>query len=176
MTADYGNSVKKMDTESQEGAMSRRECLCGLAGAGALAIFASAFNSFTQAGEGDSLVKVADLSAIPNGSVQKFEQANVILVRSEQGIACMSTYCTHLRNKLNVDAGGHIVCPAHGSHFDSSGKPVSGPAPRPLAWYSTQVKEDGSIWVDITKKVEQGQWAVLPKWAQSPASDASQRK
>lgn len=40
--------------------------------------------------------------------------------------------CTHLRCRVAVDGAG-FSCPCHGSRYDAEGRPVSGPAPKPLA-------------------------------------------
>ncbi len=41
--------------------------------------------------------------------------------------------CTHLRCRVAPAEGGGFSCPCHGSRYDAEGRPVSGPAPRPLA-------------------------------------------
>jgi Rieske Fe-S protein len=41
--------------------------------------------------------------------------------------------CTHLRCRVAPVSGGGFSCPCHGSRYDEEGRPVSGPAPRPLA-------------------------------------------
>ena len=41
--------------------------------------------------------------------------------------------CTHLRCRVAPGEGGGFSCPCHGSRYDAEGRPVSGPASRPLA-------------------------------------------
>lgn len=41
--------------------------------------------------------------------------------------------CTHLRCRVAPVEGGGFSCPCHSSRYDAEGRPVSGPAPRPLA-------------------------------------------
>ena len=41
--------------------------------------------------------------------------------------------CTHLRCRVAPVEGGGFSCPCHGSRYDATGRPVSGPAPKPLA-------------------------------------------
>jgi len=41
--------------------------------------------------------------------------------------------CTHLRCRVAPAPGGGFSCPCHASRYDAEGRPVSGPAPRPLA-------------------------------------------
>ncbi len=77
----------------------------------------------------------------------------------------MSTTCTHRRNQLEMMKNGEIYCPVHGSSFDLEDNPSGGPATRPLAWYFTTVSNDGSISVDVSRTVRQGDRAELPGWA-----------
>lgn len=41
--------------------------------------------------------------------------------------------CTHLRCRVAPAEGGGFSCPCHASRYDAEGRPVSGPAPRPLS-------------------------------------------
>ena len=41
--------------------------------------------------------------------------------------------CTHLRCRVAPIEGGGFSCPCHASRYDAEGRPVSGPAPKPLA-------------------------------------------
>ena len=41
--------------------------------------------------------------------------------------------CTHLRCRVAPAEGGGFSCPCHASRYDAEGRPVAGPAPRPLA-------------------------------------------
>jgi cytochrome b6-f complex iron-sulfur subunit len=51
----------------------------------------------------------------------------------------LSAICTHQGCVVNTyDSGSNqFVCPCHGSHFDTSGNVVQGPAPAPLTKYQT---------------------------------------
>ena len=150
--------------KGEDGAeMSRRECLSWISRAATLALASGAIRCVHAGGEG--VVKIADLIRIPNESARLIESPNVILSRTGKGIACMSTMCTHRRNKLEVDSDGNIFCPVHDSRFDLDGNPSGGPATRPLTWYRTAVEADGAISVDPSKTVKQGAWAELPGWA-----------
>jgi Rieske Fe-S protein len=108
---------------------------------------------------------VANLSALRAESVTEIRSPHVFLVRTEKGVAALSTWCTHQHQQLVLNTGGQIACPAHKSIFDLTGTPRGGPANRPLPWYQTRVGNDGSVFVDTTCTVKQGQWAELPAWA-----------
>ena len=45
--------------------------------------------------------------------------------------------CTHETCTITGYSSPRFVCPCHGSTFDMSGRPVSGPAPRALQQYTT---------------------------------------
>jgi menaquinol-cytochrome c reductase iron-sulfur subunit len=49
-----------------------------------------------------------------------------------------------------------FVCPCHGSKYEGDGTNVSGPAPRPLAWYRLSLAtDDGQLVVDLADEVGQ---------------------
>jgi Rieske Fe-S protein len=89
-----------------------------------------------------------------------FEKVNygipVIITRlSETEFACFSTLCTHahcsgedMRPPLgNFDIFAYMQCNCHGSQFDpyNDGKPVKGPAERPLKQFPTQFDPETNI-------------------------------
>jgi cytochrome b6-f complex iron-sulfur subunit len=51
----------------------------------------------------------------------------------------LSAICTHQGCIVNTydSSSNQFVCPCHGSHFDTSGNVVQGPAPAPLQKYQT---------------------------------------
>ena len=53
--------------------------------------------------------------------------------------SAMSALCTHERCDVTGFSSGRFICPCHGSTFTSSGAVVTGPAPRGLQTYTTQV-------------------------------------
>ncbi|MGD0649533.1 MAG: ubiquinol-cytochrome c reductase iron-sulfur subunit [Verrucomicrobiia bacterium] len=58
----------------------------------------------------------------------------VIVIRTPQGFGAFSAICTHLGCIVGWDAQRRqIACPCHAGFFDTNGRPVSGPPPRPLA-------------------------------------------
>lgn len=94
---------------------------------------------------GDSVMaaKIAELK--PNsGKVFRFGNRPGLLIRTAGGeYRAMSGTCTHLgctvqfRNDLQ-----HVWCACHNGHYDLNGKNISGPPPRPLETFETQVRGD----------------------------------
>lgn len=70
--------------------------------------------------------------------------AYVKRVKEDEVIAISAT-CTHLGCIVTWDEKQQIFkCPCHNSKFDSQGRVISGPAPKPLRRYKTKI-EDGRI-------------------------------
>lgn len=55
-----------------------------------------------------------------------------ILVKDSNGLRAFEAKCTHLGCIIKRAEGNELLCPCHGSRFDLRGKPVKGPAARPL--------------------------------------------
>jgi menaquinol-cytochrome c reductase iron-sulfur subunit len=83
----------------------------------------------------------------------------------------VSAVCTHLGCTVRAEALStaetktvegkpirlthRFLCPCHGSKYNGDGTNVSGPAPRPLAWYPLSVSsEDGQLVVDLARPVD----------------------
>ena len=63
----------------------------------------------------------------------------------EDEVIAISAACTHLGCIVTWDEDQQIFkCPCHNSKFDSQGRVISGPAPKPLRRYKTKI-EDGRI-------------------------------
>jgi len=70
--------------------------------------------------------------------------AYVKRIKKDEVIA-ISAACTHLGCIVTWDEDQQIfICPCHNSKFDSQGRVISGPAPKPLRRYKTKI-EDGRI-------------------------------
>lgn len=111
------------------------------------------------------MVKIGDLMSLRNDSAAEVPKRELIVTRTDDGVACLSAWCTHQHNRLTVTKDGSIYCTAHGSSFDLSGKPISGPASTPLTSYLTKVENSGAIMADPAKTVAHGKLAPLPDWA-----------
>jgi Rieske Fe-S protein len=74
-----------------------------------------------------------------------------IVVKSAATLKVFSNKCTHAGCRINQEMDGQLVCPCHGSRYDSlTGKVLQGPAGLPLSTipYSTDVKT-GEITIKI---------------------------
>jgi Rieske Fe-S protein len=74
-----------------------------------------------------------------------------IVVKSAFSIKVFSNKCTHAGCRINQEIDGQLVCPCHGSRYDSvTGKVLQGPAGLPLALipFNTDTKT-GEITIKI---------------------------
>ena len=102
--------------------------------------------------EVSSNFRIGSPADYPVGSDVIITERNVRVVSSAEGVAAMSLICTHLGCVVKRSEEG-FSCPCHGSYFASDGKPVSGPAPRALAWFDVSQAADGSLVVDGASEV-----------------------
>ena len=74
-----------------------------------------------------------------------------IVVKSAASLKVFSNKCTHAGCRINQEIDGQLVCPCHGSRYDSlTGNVLQGPAGLPLASipFSTDTKT-GEITIKI---------------------------
>ena len=81
---------------------------------------------------------------IGNGKVVAMGSKPVIVINTTAGVKAYSAVCTHLGCIVGYDSTvGHIICPCHDGHFNStSGGVISGPPPQPLAPVGVAVEKD----------------------------------
>jgi len=105
---------------------------------------------------------LANLSAMPPSSVKEdYKKLGFYVARYCNGIAALSTACTHLGCTLNwIDSDRKFKCPCHGSGFSQLGFNLEGPAPRPMERFKIVV-EEGSVIVDCSQvyRQEKGEWS-----------------
>jgi menaquinol-cytochrome c reductase iron-sulfur subunit len=71
------------------------------------------------------------------------EISTYILSTDGRTYIAMSNICTHLGCHVRwITEQDHFLCPCHNGVFDSTGKVVSGPPPRPLDRYDVKVEND----------------------------------
>lgn len=95
----------------------------------------------------------------------------LFVFREGKTFHAISAVCTHLGCTVRAEAlpqpenaqvdGKAIrlthryLCPCHGSRYRGDGQNVSGPAPKPLAWYRlTVAADDGQLIVDLADEVD----------------------
>ena len=59
-------------------------------------------------------------------------QDDFIVVNKDGQTKVFSSHCTHLGCNINKADGDKLICPCHGSAFDTDGNAIKGPAVRPL--------------------------------------------
>ncbi|MDF1501714.1 Rieske (2Fe-2S) protein [Roseisolibacter sp. H3M3-2] len=67
------------------------------------------------------------------------QRADVVVINTAAGYRAFSSICTHEQCTVGTFTGSRIVCPCHGSQYDTSGAVVVGPATRALAQYAVSL-------------------------------------
>jgi cytochrome b6-f complex iron-sulfur subunit len=115
-------------------------------------------------------VKLGPAAEFPDG-LKFLPDERLFVVREGNTFHAMSAVCTHLGCTVRAEAMSQpetmtvegaslrvthrFLCPCHGSIYTGDGGNVSGPAPRPLAWYHlSQAADDGQLVVDLAREVE----------------------
>jgi len=89
------------------------------------------------------------------GSETVLAEEGLVLFRDNDGFYAVSAVCTHLGCTVAWSKDG-FACPCHGSKFDSAGRVVAGPAPRPLPWLELARAADGQLIVNADNEVPEG--------------------
>jgi len=97
-------------------------------------------------------IKIGLPSDYPLDTYTLIEDQDIFVYRDHEGLQVVSSICTHLGCTVQRTTDG-FECPCHGSCFADSGDVISGPAPRPLSWYSLEMRPDGKIQVDLDSKI-----------------------
>jgi Rieske Fe-S protein len=70
------------------------------------------------------------------------------LFRNEESVRAFSTTCTHAGCRIGKNLGTVLQCSCHGSQFDAgTGKPLKGPAIKPLAELECRFDATKEQWV-----------------------------
>jgi cytochrome b6-f complex iron-sulfur subunit len=114
-------------------------------------------------------VKVGLPADFPDG-LKFLPDQRLFIFREGQVFHAISAVCTHLGCTVRAEALSNpetrtvdgeplrlthrFLCPCHGSKYTGDGGNVSGPAPRPLAWYHLSIAtDDGQLVVDLASEV-----------------------
>jgi nitrite reductase/ring-hydroxylating ferredoxin subunit len=101
-------------------------------------------------------VRAVTPEAVPEQGVVPVPAARAYLTRLDGEIVALSEKCTHLGCRVPYcESSSQFECPCHGSVFNRAGELLSGPSPRGLDRYPTQVEADGLVYID-TGEVEDG--------------------
>ncbi|MCK9894620.1 Rieske (2Fe-2S) protein [Frankia sp. AgB32] len=86
------------------------------------------------AGGGGAATALAKVDDVPAEGGLILDSEGVVLTRNAAGeVQGFSKVCTHQGCSVNAVSGDRILCPCHGSAFDTrTGQPVAGPAKAPL--------------------------------------------
>ena len=115
-------------------------------------------------------VKIGLPAEFPDG-LKFLPDQRLFVFREGNTLHAISAVCTHLGCTVRAEAlsqpeektvGGkplkithRFLCPCHGSKYTGDGGNVSGPAPKPLAWYRLSIApDDGQLVVDLAVPVE----------------------
>ena len=78
------------------------------------------------------------LNAVGGAALVQTTSGNLLVTRTAQDtFAAFTATCTHEACTITGFQDQLFVCPCHGSQFNTSGRPVSGPASRTLRQYTT---------------------------------------
>ncbi len=154
----------------------RRDFLLKLgAGAGVAALGGQAIASLRSlvpnvSYDAPTTVKIGPPAEFPDG-LKFLPDQRLFVFREGNTLHAISAVCTHLGCTVRAEAlsqpeqktvGGkplkithRFLCPCHGSKYAGDGGNVSGPAPKPLAWYKLSVApDDGQLVVDLAAPVD----------------------
>ena len=115
-------------------------------------------------------VKLGLPNEFPDG-MKFLSDERLFVFRNGNTFHAVSAVCTHLGCTVRAEAlsrveekdvGGaklrlthRFLCPCHGSRYEGDGVNVSGPAPKPLAWFRLSLAtDDGQLVVDLADEVE----------------------
>jgi len=77
-------------------------------------------------------------------------------------VVALSQKCTHLGCKVPFcETSGRFECPCHGSVFSRAGDYISGPAPRGMDRFETEVDEAGMLHIDTGDAIQGSPPGVL---------------
>jgi menaquinol-cytochrome c reductase iron-sulfur subunit len=159
-----------------EDSKNRREFLFRFGiGAGIAALGAQAMASLRSlvpnvSYDSPTTVKLGAPVDFPDG-LKYLPDERLYIFRDQNTFHAVSAVCTHLGCTVRAEALGQtrtetvggqplrlthrFLCPCHGSVYEGDGTNISGPAPRPLAWFRLSVApDDGQLVIDLADEVD----------------------
>lgn len=103
--------------------------------------------------EANPKIKLGPVKPFQEAAVTPLPDHRLWVYSDEAGLYSVSAVCTHLGCIVARDENGSYHCPCHGSQFDSAGRVIAGPAPRPLIYLQLSLAPDGQLIVDQQKEV-----------------------
>ena len=111
-----------------------RKTFLRLATIGAAAAFVALWSIMTGKSKQLSEQPVVSRINIAKLGTGIFWYDKYIVVKSASLLKIFSNRCTHAGCRINKEIDGQLVCPCHGSRYDSlTGKVLQGPAGQPLS-------------------------------------------
>ena len=144
--------VKDKEGAGNTAKISRRDFLDGIIRFGLFATLAgmilpalSYLKPVTRRGPAGGMSDVGSTADIPVGGAKKVILAGsaIMIIRTSKEFKAFSAVCTHLGCLVDWDEKRQqIICPCHGGQFDTEGRVISGPPPRPLPVHEVKIVGD----------------------------------
>ncbi len=104
---------------------------------------------------GGGTLKLGPAKDFERGSATYFPEGRLYLTNAKGDLFALSQKCPHLGCQVPFcESSGRFECPCHGSIFDLGGEWITGPSPRGMDRYPTEVK--GGVVVVDTGTLEPG--------------------
>ncbi len=85
-------------------------------------------------------IKTISADDVPEDAVVEIPQARAYLTKIDGRVVALSEVCSHLSCRVPFcESSGQFECPCHGSVFNRAGDFISGPAPRGMDMYATEI-------------------------------------
>ena len=110
------------------------------------------FLSYETAPKIITRVTLDDPDSYASGSVIPVPEAQVWLLRDDDGLYALSSVCTHLGCNIR-STGEEFECPCHGSRFDLKGAVLQGPAISALRYVELSRSPENLLVVDTKVNV-----------------------
>lgn len=143
---------EKTDKITRRRFLSKAAIGCAI-GAGGLALIGALREIIPPLKKENKKFTIGPLYDFPLNNFTLLPKHKIFVFRDHEGIRAMSAVCTHLGCILERSEEDGFLCPCHGSRFNDTGKVISGPAPRPLAFFRVDLSPNGHLLVDMNRQV-----------------------